>query len=403
MSGVAIKRGSTQGRLPGAGRAMHASRVVMINPALMSCAAALFLSLLGVVVIGTTEPGYAARHAMLLSVSLVTACIVAWVHPRTWCQLAIPGMVFTLGLLVFVLVPWIPDALVHPRHGARRWINLGLIDMQPSELAKVSYIVVLAAYFRYRKNHRSLRGLVIPLGLTLIPIGLILVEPDLGTSLLFLPTLFAMLIAAGARFKHLLILILLGLVAAGCMAPLLKPHQRARIAAMVAHVQGDTQFDHDIGFQGARARTLIGAGGLTGLGREQASVLIEYNHLPEEHNDMVFAVIGCRWGLLGAGVTWLAFLVLAVGGIIAAARTKEAFSRLLAVGIVAMLVSQMLINTGMTIGLMPITGLTLPFVSYGGSSLIIAWIMMGLLMGISMRRSPILAKSPFEFDDGEDE
>ena len=310
MSGVAIKRGSTQGRLPGAGRALHASRVVVINPALMSCAAALFLSLLGVVVIGTTEPGYAARHAMLLSISLVTACVVAWVHPRTWCQLALPGMVFTLGLLVFVLVPWIPDALVHPRHGARRWINLGLIDMQPSELAKVSYIVVLAAYFRYRKNHRSLRGLVIPLVLTLIPIGLILVEPDLGTSLLFLPTLFAMLIAAGARFKHLLILVLLGLLAAGCMAPLLKPHQRARIAAMVAHVQGDTQFDHDIGFQGARARTLIGAGGLTGLGREQASVLIEYNHLPEEHNDMVFAVIGCRWGLLGAGVTWLAFLVL---------------------------------------------------------------------------------------------
>lgn len=148
--------------------------------------------------------------------------------------------------------------------------------------------------------------------------------------------------------------------------------------------------------------TLAGAGGLIGVGRNHSAALVTYNHLPEEHNDMVFAVIACRWGLLGAMVTWGAFLVLCAGGLLIAAQCKDPFARLVPVGIVAIFFSQMTINTGMTIGLMPITGMTLPFVSYGGSSLVSAWIMVGLLLSIAMRRQRYLAREAFDFDGPED-
>jgi cell division protein FtsW (lipid II flippase) len=164
-------------------------------------------------------------------------------------------------------------------------------DFQPSELAKIAYVLALASYLRYRSNYRRLTGLLLPLGLTFVPMGLILIEPDLGTAMLFLPTLFAMLIAAGAKLKNLALVIVLGLALAPAMYPLLKPHQKDRITAMVAQVVGDTRYEQDIGFQGARAMTLAGAGGWTGVGEQHTSALVAYNRLPEDHNDMIFAVI----------------------------------------------------------------------------------------------------------------
>ena len=149
---------------------------------------------------------------------------------------------------------------------------------------------------------------------------------------------------------------------------LLKPHQQDRVKALVAQVQQDDRYIRDIGYQGHKAMTLVGAGGLTGVGRERAKTLIDFNHLPEEHNDMIFAVVSCRWGLLGGLATWALF------GLLAAA------------GLVTMLLVQMLINTGMTVGLLPITGMTLPFVSAGGSSLVTAWLTIGLILNVGLRR-----------------
>ena len=148
--------------------------------------------------------------------------------------------------------------------------------------------------------------------------------------------------------------------------------------------------------------TLSGAGQLVGVGKQHAAALIHFNHLPENHNDMIFAVIACRWGLLGALATWSMFLVLGAGGLLVAAQTKDPFARLVPVGIVALFLAQMTINTGMTIGLMPITGMTLPFVSYGGSSLVTAWIMVGLLLNIGMRRPRYLAREAFDFNEQDD-
>ncbi|MHC4209330.1 MAG: FtsW/RodA/SpoVE family cell cycle protein [Planctomycetota bacterium] len=391
---------------PSGARAVPRPRLVMMRNAGWLCVAmAAALSLFGAAAIGTVDrsggPDYALRHLVHLGVALAAAIAVAMPHYRWAQRVSYPLLAVVVGMLIFVLIPLVPEAIVRPRNGARRWINLAVTDFQPSELAKIAYVLALASYLRFRSNYRRLRGLLLPLALTFVPMGLILIEPDLGTAMLFLPTLFAMLIAAGAKLRHLALVIALGLALAPAMYPLLKPHQKDRITAMAYQVVGDTRFEQDIGFQGARAMTLAGAGGWTGTGEQTASALITYNRLPEDHNDMIFAVIACRWGLLGALATWGAFLALGAGALAIAAQGKDPFGRLVPVGIAAAFFAQMTINTGMVIGVMPITGMTLPFVSYGGSSLVSAWIMIGLLLNIAMRRQRYLAREAFEFSGEE--
>jgi cell division protein FtsW (lipid II flippase) len=289
----------------------------------------------------------------------------------------------------------VPQEIVRPRNGARRWINVG-IDFQPSELAKVAWVLFLALYLRGRTSHRRLLGLSVPFLITLVPMGLILVEPDLGTALLFVPALLAMLVAAGSRLRHLALIVALGLVAAPLTYPVLAPHQKDRIKAMVAQVRGDPTYERDIGFQGAAAMNLVGAGGVAGAGRDEAAKLIHYNRLPEEHNDMIFAVVACRWGAMGAMFVWALFGTFCLGGLAVAGLSRDAFGRLVAVGLVTLIFVQMMINTGMTIGLLPITGITLPFVSSGGSSMVAAWIMVGLLMSVALRRPLYMSRELVE-------
>ncbi len=390
-------------RRPARARGAQRAAPLVRSAGWLCVAVAAALSVLGVIAIEGVprpgEPSYALRHLVHLGVGVVAAALVA-VPPYRFAQRAsYPLLAGVIVLLVFVLIPWVPEAVVRPRNGARRWINLLVTDFQPSELAKIAYVLALASYLRYRSNFRRLGGLVLPFCITLVPMGLVLVEPDLGTSLLFLPTLFAMLAAAGARLRHLALVLIVGAVVAPATYPVLQPHQKDRIKAMIAQVSGDPRYTNDIGFQGDRAMTLAGAGGLLGEGRERAAALVTHNRLPEEHNDMIFAVIACRWGLAGTMAVWAAFLLLAGGGLLVAAQCKDPFGRLVPVGIVAVLFSQMTINSGMTIGLLPITGMTLPFVSYGGSSLVSAWIMIGLLLNIAVRRRRYLAPEAFEFDD----
>ena len=353
--------------------------------------AALALNVIGIVAIATTEPGFARKQALFLPLGLIVAAAVAVPDYRRLRRL-VPGLsVLVLALLVFVLIPFVPTWLVRPYNGARRWINLGITDLQPSELAKVVWVLALAAWFRLRWNVRSLRGFALPFVVTAIPMGLILLEPDLGTALLFVPTLLALLLVAGAKISHLTILVLSGVLvmSAVLFTPVrgyLKEHQQDRIEALLAQIEGDDRYRDDIGYQGDRAMTLAGAGGATGVGREHAATLLRFNHLPEEHNDMIFAVVTCRWGLVGGAVVWSLYLVLAVGGFLVAAFARDLFGRLLATGLVTLLLAQMVINTGMTIGLLPITGMTLPFVSAGGSSLVTAWMMIGLILNVGLRR-----------------
>ena len=280
-------------------------------------------------------------------------------------------------------------------------LQLGIITIQPSELVKIAFIFAMASHLRYKQHYRTFRGLILALCVVLPSSLLILFEPDLGTAMLFLPAMLAMLIAAGAKYKHLCVIALLGLTASAMMYPILEPHQQNRIDALIAQIQNDDRYVQNIGYQGARAMTLIGAGQVWGVGEEDAKELLAANHLPEEHNDMIFAVIVLRWGLRGAIVVWLLYAIVGLGGLLAAIGCRDPFPRLVAVGLTAMLLSQMIINTAMTLGLAPITGLTLPYMSAGGSSLVVAWMMAGILFGIAMRRDPLMTREGFTFTDGD--
>jgi cell division protein FtsW (lipid II flippase) len=372
-------------------------RVRLGSPAWISVGAALALSILGVVAISTTEPGLAARQAVYLVVGVAAAALATLAPPQSLRMVSWFVLALAVALLVFVLLPFIPKSIVTPRNGARAWIDLGIVDFQPSELAKIAFILCLSQWLSLRGSPRTVRALLVPALLLMVLVGLIVLEPDLGSALLFFPTILAMLIAAGARWRH----VVTALVVAAAIVPIgyfaaLKPYQRARIDAIVAQVKGDTRFERDIGFQGWRAMRLVGSGGLLGNDADHARALVVFNALPEEHNDMIFAVVSCRFGMLGGAATLICYGLYLFGALAVAVSTRDGFSKLVAVGIGALLFSQMVVNIGMTIGLLPITGVTLPFVSYGGSSLVACWALTGVLVSVGIRPPAGGDKDPFD-------
>jgi len=391
------RAGYTAGQLYSGTDAVGRLRLRLATPAWGAAVAALGLSALGVSTIALTRPELATRQGMFLAVGVLAALVAAAVPPRisrvaSWFLLAL-----ALALLVFVLLPFVPRSIVTPRNGARAWINLGVSDFQPSELAKIAFILCLAQWLHLQGSPRTLRALLVPVALLLVPVGLIVLEPDLGSALLFFPTFLVMILAAGARLRH----VLPALALAAVIAPVgyfavLKPYQRARIDAIVAQVKGDTRYEKDIGFQGWRAMRLVGAGGFAGHDADRARALVVHNALPEEHNDMIFAVVACRHGLVGGLAAILAYAVFGASALATAMVARDGFAKLVACGIGGLVFAQMCVNIGMTIGLLPITGVTLPFLSYGGSSLVACWVLVGLLVGIGIRPSGGGERNPFD-------
>ena len=302
---------------------------------------------------------------------------------------------FALSVLLLMLVYLMPV-----KQGAQRWIPLGFMDFQPSEMAKLAYMMALAQYLMHRKNYRRLTGLLVPFVLTLVPVGLILREPDLGTSLVFFPVLFAMLFAAGARPRHLMLVGVLG----AAMTPLLwmgmSAEQQSRIVTLFVQRDGGPTPKGD-GYHLHQSKQLLALGGVWGseLGGMPLDDPLAY-HLPAGRTDFIFCLVGERWGLLGCCAALVLYAAFFARGLAVAAGTREPFGRLMAVGIVALLATQTTINTGMTVGLMPVTGLTLPLVSYGGSSLLATCIAIGLLLNIGMRPGYEVTPEPFRFAAG---
>ena len=376
--------------------------------ACLAVGAAVGLTLVGIAAIGTAEPFYAPLQTRWLVIALVVGAGVVLPYPRVVGASAIPLLLVALLLLVVVLLPFVPRSVVPVRNGATCWINLHFMMFQPSELAKIAAVLALARYMRYRSSYRTLRGLLVPFAIMFVPMCLVLVEPDLGSALLFVPALFAVLLAAGARLRHLgslvgmAVLFVVLNVAAIYTLPdsmqVLKPHQRQRIVAMVSQLKGDGRYLKDIGYQQDKAMTLVGSGGWTGYGEEGSRAIVRFNRLPEDHNDMIFAVIANRWGLVGSlGVLGL-YLALVGSFLVVAGRSRDPFSRLATVGFAGLIAGQAGINVGMTVGLLPVTGITLPFVSYGGSSLVATYTMLGLVVNFAMRRPAAFTRPSFEFD-----
>lgn len=339
------------------------------------------------------------RQLAYLFVGLLAAAVVALPHFRFVRAIAWPLMWLMLALLIFVLIPFVPSSIVTPRNGARCWIQLGPVDFQPGEVAKIAFVLVMAEYLRYRQNHRTVGGLLVPALIAFIPAALITLQPDLGMAMLFVPATFAMLLAAGAKMKHLTIVVIIAMLAAPAAYPLLRPHQKARIDGMIARFTDPQKGADSVNYQALTAQTLSGAGKSAGLSDSKARALVKFNRLPERHNDMILAVIMTRFGLVGGLGVLALYALWFLGAYISAAVCRDAFGRLVIVGFMAIVFAQTFINVGMTVGIMPIVGLTLPFVSYGGSSMLTVWLMTGLVFSIAMRRPSRLTRPAFEFDD----
>jgi cell division protein FtsW (lipid II flippase) len=250
------------------------------------------------------------------------------------------------------------------------------------------------------------KGLLAPFGIAAVPLLFIMKQPDLGTALVFIPVLFVMLFAAGAKLRHLLPIVAgaVMLVPLAWMAgtdapvfrhlpPVIKGYQRDRVVAMFSR---DARTLRGTGFQQEHAMTAIGSGGFTGKGFGNIPV---GQMVPEAHNDMIFALVGEQWGLFGSAAVLVAYIVLFASGIEIAANNRDPFGRLVAIGIVAMFAGQAFINIMVSLRLMPVTGITLPFVSYGGTSLLASYMAAGLLLNIGQNRPLVMARDSFRFDE----
>ncbi len=340
----------------------------------------------------TRSGDYFSRQFVWIIIGVPSMILATCVPYRQLKGLSYP--LFVSSLLLLIVVYFMPG-----KNGAHRWIPLGIMNFQPSELAKLAYILSLAHYLMYRKNYRRLTGLLAPFVLTMIPVALILREPDLGTSLLFLPVLFAMLFAAGARPRHLTFIALLGLAVLPVLWMGMSAEQKSRVVTVFLQQDGGTAPRGD-GYHLHQSKQVLSLGGVWGseLTGMAASEPMAY-HLPAGRTDFVFCLIGERWGLVGCLFSLGIYAVLFARGLLIAAATREPFGRLLAVGIVALLAAQTVINAGMTVGLMPITGMTLPLMSYGGSSLLSTCIALGLLMNVGMRPGYEVTAEPFRFSE----
>ena len=315
-----------------------------------------------------------------------------------------------LGLLLIgryiIALPFVPEI-----NGTHRWIQFTipgfkLPAIQPSEFCKLVYILALAWYLRYRSNYRSMKALIGPFALTLLPMVLILLEPDLGTVLLMMPILFTMLFVAGAKAKHLLLIILMAMLVSPLLWHKMRTYQRRRISSVMLQNKwvrdkaekypwlgqvlvgtkfSEKQWKSNWGWHLIRSKYAVASGGATGYGFRRGP-FVKYDFLEARHNDFIFAIIAQQWGFLGCMVLLLLYIIIVVCGLEIAIHNTDPFGKLLAAGIVAMFVVEVIINIGMTLGLMPITGLTLPLISYGGSSLLVSMASIGLLNNVGRCR-----------------
>jgi cell division protein FtsW len=323
--------------------------------------------------VGDGDPmSFLKRQAVYASIGVVLMTVASRFDYHRLRYLAPPLLLaaFVLCAAVLVVGPSI--------NGAHRWFIVGPASFQPSELAKLALCLFAAVYLARRRPPRTFGELVKPLGLlTFVFCGLIVVEPDLGTTITICGMMLAILLVAGVPIRLLALASFLAL-GLGLLAIYIEPYRRARVFSFLdpwSDAQG-------AGFQIVQATIGMGSGGVTGAGLGEGVGKISY--LPEAHTDMIFAVIGEELGLIGATLVIGAFALLAITGFRIAMRCQDPFGKLLAAGITALVCGQAAINLAATLGIAPLTGIPLPFVSYGGSSLVVLLAAVGILLNIAV-------------------
>ncbi len=323
--------------------------------------------------LGNGDPmSFLKRQAVYAFIGIVLMTVASRFDYHRLRYLSPPLLLASLVLCTAVLVAG-PSI-----NGAHRWFIVGPASFQPSELAKLSLCLFAAVYLARRRAPRTLGELVKPLGLlTALFCGLIVVEPDLGTTITIGGMMLAIFLVAGVPARLLLLATVLA-AGFGMLAIYMEPYRRARVFSFLDPWK-DAQ---GAGFQIVQATIGIGSGGVTGAGLGEGVGKISY--LPEAHTDMIFAVIGEELGLIGVTLVIGAFALLAVTGFRIAMRCEDPFGKLLAAGITALVCGQAAINLAAALGIAPLTGIPLPFVSYGGSSLIVLLAATGVLLNIAV-------------------
>lgn len=292
--------------------------------------------------------------------------------------IGISYLFYGINILLLVLVLFFGEA----RGGAHRWISFGMFNIQPSELAKITLVLALSAYMGRRKADVAKISFLFGALCLLAPaFFLILIEPDLGTAILLAPVTVAMLFMAGARLRHLCAIIFAGAALLPFFWHFLKDYQRQRLFVFM----NPNTDPLGSGYTIIQSKIAVGSGGLLGKGW-LAGTQNQLNFLPERHTDFIFSVVGEEWGFLGALVLMLLYVVIIYRSVKIIETTPDTYGRLMATGFVTLFFIQVIVNIGMTIGFLPVVGLTLPLISYGGSSLVTTLICIGFLLNISMRR-----------------
>jgi rod shape determining protein RodA len=366
-------------------RRENLSRWRSLDPMLLL--ASLALSIFGicaVYVAGTdARQFYAVNQGIGFVVGLAGAIPLALIDYRVWQRFLRP--IYGLVILMLLAVMLAGAAA----GGAQRWVDIGPVQVQPSEFAKLMMVVVLAGYFAEKPVGEH--GVFLKaLGILAVPALLVFLQPDLGTALVFGAVFVVMAYVAGARPIQLG-----GLVAAAVLSAVLavrlhvlEPYQVARLTAFM-----NPEGDDTVGYQVAQSKVAIGSGGLTGKGLD-AQTLSNLGFLPEDHTDFIFSNLAERVGFVGSLALILLFFFLIWRILHVATISRDRFGVLIAVGVATIFLFHVFVNVGMTMGIMPVTGIPLPFISYGRSSLVVSIISLGLLQSIAMRSRSEVSKHP---------
>lgn len=344
------------------------------------------ISIFGVILVGsssvTGESSFASlfssrtfvKQLLWVAFGLTGMVILSVIDYTEWQRFKIPLYLFSLALLILVIFKG------SSAWGAQRWLAIGKFKLQPSEPAKIAIILTLSATMA--KEGRSLerwKDLLVPIAHVGIPMIVIFLQPDLGTSLIFLAIAGSILFVAGMRWLHMAVLSLVGAIGSVfAFLFLLKPYQKARLIIF----QDPWQDPYGDGWQIIQSKVAIGSGQFWGRGLFRGTQT-QLDFLPAKNTDFIFSVIGEELGFLGASLFLLVYVFLITRILKVGIEAKDTFGRYICVGVAAMFAFQLLVNVGMTISIMPVTGLPLPLVSYGGSSFLTTMISLGLVLSVA--------------------
>lgn len=325
-----------------------------------------------------SRPPIYLKQGLFFVVGILAGAMVALIDYRRWLDYAWIIYGFCLLLLVAVLV------IGRVTSGSQRWLTLGPIAVQPSELAKWALLLAIARHFQSNESgqgYYTLRDVLKPSAAAGLVALLVVLEPDLGTTILVMLISVSMMIVAGLRIRSLLKVLGLGLLCLPVAWKVLADYQRKRIMTFL-----DPQQDPlGAGYHVTQSKIAVGSGGLFGKGYLQGTQS-QLHFLPEHHTDFAFSVWAEEWGFVGCILLLGAFLLLLFYGLTVSSRATDPTARLIAMGVVSFFFWPVSINVAMTLGLVPVVGIALPFISYGGSSLVTSMMALGLLLNVHSRR-----------------